>query len=261
MSLTFGQSPFGTRRGTYDGAIPARVRYWDHWDRRTRAVIAGETLLDSQGGVIFYETDAFPALYFPLDDLRQDLLDPSPRESSVAEPGRWDVVVGDRRVAKAVTASPRDDRGGELLPGMVMIDFGAMDRWFEEDDPVYAHFRDPYHRVDIRAATRHIIVRYGDVTVAESDRPKLLFETGVPVRYYIPFADVRIDLLEKSETVSECPYKGDGQHWHLRSNGDSVEDVAWSLPHPLPEGIAAAEHVCFYSDKVTVEVDGERIRD
>jgi len=88
----------------------------------------------------------------------------------------------------------------------------------------------------------------------------MLFETSLPARFYVPFADVRIDLLERSETVSECPYKGDGQHWHLRVAGTTAGDAAWSLPHPLPEGLAAAEHVCFYPDKVEVEVDGERIR-
>lgn len=136
-----------------------------------------------------------------------------------------------------------------------------MDRWFEEDAPIYAHFRDPYHRVDVRMSSRHVVVRHGDLVIADSGRPRLLCETGGPTRYYLPFADVRIDVLELSGTVSECPYKGDGRHWHLIVDEDRVDDVAWSLPHPLPESFAAAEHISFYRDKVTVEVDGKAMQE
>lgn len=120
--------------------------------------------------------------------------------------------------------------------------------------------RDPYHRVDVLASHRHVLVEHAGTIVADTTRPKMLFETGLPPRYYIPWADVRFGLLELSQTVSECPYKGDGQHWHLRTAGAHVADAAWSLPHPLPEGIPAAEHVSFYPDPVTVTVDGQRLQ-
>lgn len=260
MSLTFGSGPFGPGGGEFDfGPPPKQVRYWEPWPRRMRAMLAGETVLDSRRGSVLYETGAFPVYYFPLADVRQDLL-----ERAVADPGapevrRWHLRVGERLVENAVTASPRKPDGGELLGDYVTVDYAAMDRWFEEDDPIYAHPRDPYHRVDVRASSRHVVVRHGGQIVAESNRPKLLFETALPVRYYLPFVDVRTDLLAKSETVSECPYKGDGQHWHLRIDGQEIADAAWSLPHPLPEGFAAAEHVCFYADKVELEVEGERV--
>ena len=110
------------------------------------------------------------------------------------------------------------------LDGYVTVRYYTMDRWFEEDEPIYAHPRDPYHRVDVRASSRHVVVRRDHEVVAESRRPKLLFETAVPIRYYLPFAEVRIHLLEKSDTVSECPYQGDGQHWHLRGGASRIED-------------------------------------
>ena len=135
----------------------------------------------------------------------------------------------------------------------------AMDEWFEEDDPIHGHPRDPYHRVDVRSSSRRVVIRRDGEVIADSSRPKLVFETGNPIRYYLPLADVRIELLSKSDYVSACPYKGDGQHWHLSSNGNAVENVAWSLPHPLPEGLAAVDHVCFYPKKIEVEVDGRRI--
>ena len=85
----------------------------------------------------------------------------------------------------------------------------------------------------------------------------MLFETGLPVRYYLPPEDVHTDLLEQSATVSECPYKGDGQHWHLNVGGDRVEDAAWSLPRPLGEATEITDYICFYPDKLEIEVDGE----
>lgn len=262
MSLTYGRSPFGPDRGHFDvGALPEQIRYWEPWPRRMRAVLNGETILDSRRGFIFYETGQLATFYFPVEDVRQDLLVPSEADVPSEEPERWSLRVGDRFVEDGVTASPRAADGSPLLGDHVTVNYEAMDRWFEEDDPIYAHPRDPYHRVDVRSASSHVVVRHGGQVVAESDRPKLLFETSVPVRYYLPFDDIRIDLLAKSETVSECPYKGDGQHWHLNVGDDKVVDAAWSLPHPLPEGFAAAEHVCFYSDKVEIEVDGARVLD
>lgn len=257
MSLTFGSGPFAPNGGggTFDvGSLPEPLRYWEPWPRRMRAIVSGETVLDSRRGVYFYETGAFPVHYFPLEDVRQDLL-------VAVGTDRWGLRVGDRLVEDGITASPRDAGGAELLPGYVTLDYPAMDRWFEEDDPIYAHPRDPYHRVDVRASSRHVVVRSNREVVAETDRPKLLFETAVPVRYYLPFADVNLALLAISETLSECPYKGDGQHWHLTVGEQTVEDAAWSLPHPLPEGMAAAEHICFYPNKVEIKVDGERVVD
>lgn len=238
MSLTspFGRAPFGPAGGEFDFAPPERVRYWEPWPRRMRALLSGETVLDSRRGVLLWETGNFPAFYYPIEDVREDLL-----------------------AEEHIAASPRGPDDEELLPGYIKIEQHAMDRWFEEDDAVYAHPRDPYHRVDVRSSSRRVAVRAGGEVVAESGRPKLVFETGNPIRYYLPFVDVRTDSLTESETVSQCPYKGDGQHWHLAAGGERIEDAAWSLPHPLPEGIPAAQHICFYPDKVDIAVDGVRV--
>jgi len=259
MSLTLGTGPFAPHSpGVFDPQPPAgHVRYWEPWPRRMRAVLSGETVLDSRRGVQLHETGIFPVHYFPFEDLRADLLE----AAETGEVRLWSVRLGERLVEHCVSASPRGTDGSELLEGYVTVDFSAMDRWFEEDDAVYGHPRDPYHRVDVRSGSRHVVVRHGGHVIAESRRPKLLFETSNPVRYYLPFDDVRIELLAKSETVSECPYKGDGQHWHLRIGGEEVRDAGWSLPHPLPEGIAATDHVCFYPAKVETEVDGEAVLD
>lgn len=254
MSLTFGATPFGTERGAFDVDIPDEVSYVEDWPRRMRAMFRGRTVVDSRGGKMLHRSGAPQTLMLPLKDFDRDLLVADEANRS------WSIRVDGHHAEGAVTSAPNlSGPAGVALQGFVQLDYAVPERWFEEDEPIYAEIRDSYHRVDVRASSRHVIVRRGDDLVAESRRPKLLFETGLPVRFYLPAVDVRIDLLELSETVSECPYKGDGQYWHLTGLGGRVEDVAWSLPHPLPEGLAAAEHVCFDVEKVDVTVDGEPV--
>jgi uncharacterized protein (DUF427 family) len=234
LSTPLGRAPFEPAGRHTDVALPDRVSYWEPWPRRMRAVHSGRTLVDSERGVMLWRTGTFPELYFPRADVRADLVE-------------------------ADVLTPAPSLPGDPLGDHVAVDFAAMDRWFDEDDPVYAHVRDPYHRVDVRASSRHVTVTHGGRVLAESGRPKLLFETGNPIRYYLPFADVDLAVLELSRTVSECPYKGDGQHWNLVLGADRIPDAGWSLPHPLPEGLPAAEHLCFYPAKVELVVDGRRV--
>lgn len=270
LAHPFVRSPFGLRTsGQFDFEPPEHMRYWEPWPRRMRAVLVGETVLDSQRGIMVWETGEFPTHYYPLDDIRADLIE----EASCTHPqdGRrqWSVRVGERFVENCLTASPAGRDGEELLKGYVTFhqsrgaqgesDPHAMDEWFEEDDLIYREPRDPYHRVDVRSSSRQVVVRHFGQIIARSARPKLLFETGQPIRYYLPQVDARLELLDKSGFISVCPFKGEGQHWHLAQDGEVVQDAAWSLPHPLPAGVAAAGHVCFYPEKVEVEVDGKRI--
>ncbi len=179
-----------------------------------------------------------PELWFPADDI--------------------DAVTLHQASLKQYPTS--DDRLGTALAGFRSLEPDAADRWFVEDEPVYTHLRDPYHRVDVLPSHRHVLVEHAGTVIADTNRPRMLFETGLPPRYYVPWADVRLGLLELSDTVSPCPYKGEGQHWHLRIREQHLSDAAWSLPHPLVEAITAAEHVSFYQDKVTVTVNGDRLR-
>jgi uncharacterized protein (DUF427 family) len=151
------------------------MSYWEPWPRRMRAELAGQTVVDSRRGVMLWQTGAFPELYYPGDDVRAGLID-----------------------AGVLSPAP----AGGNLAGYVSVEFGAMDRWFEEEDPVYGHPRDSCHRVDVRLSSRHVVVRYGGRVIADSVRPKLLFETGNPVRHYLPLADVDMRLLTLSDTVS-----------------------------------------------------------
>jgi uncharacterized protein (DUF427 family) len=133
-----------------------------------------------------------------------------------------------------------------------------MDAWFEEDEEVFTHPRDPHTRVDILPSSRHLRVEVDGVTIAESASPRLLFETGLPVRYYLPKTHVRLDLITHTDSETHCPYKGQAEYWSVRT-GDTVhEDIAWSYPTPLPESLGVAGHIAFYDEKVDVFVDGVR---
>jgi uncharacterized protein (DUF427 family) len=133
-----------------------------------------------------------------------------------------------------------------------------MDAWFEEDDEVYVHARDPYKRVDVLHSSRHVKVVVAGEVVADSRRPALLFETGLPTRYYLPKADVRMDLLMPSDTETQCPYKGTASYYSVRSGSFLARDIAWYYRRPILECSPTENLVCFFDERVdAVYVDGE----
>jgi uncharacterized protein (DUF427 family) len=143
------------------------------------------------------------------------------------------------------------------IDGYTRIQWDGVDAWFEEDEEVFKHPRDPYHRVDVRDSSRHVRVIVDGVVVAESTRPRLLFETGLPTRYYLPKLDVRMDLLSPTTTASVCPYKGEAEYWSITTNGTTHSDLVWGYRDPIPEAFKIAGLVCFYNEKVDIEIDGQ----
>ena len=134
-----------------------------------------------------------------------------------------------------------------------------MDGWFEEDEEVFVHPHDPYKRIDILHSSRHVEVEVNGVKVADTHRPTLLFETGLPTRYYIPKLDLRMDLLTPIEHTTGCAYKGFARYWSLEAGDETFENLAWSYRTPLPECTKIAGLVAFYNEKVDLIVDGERL--
>jgi uncharacterized protein (DUF427 family) len=139
-----------------------------------------------------------------------------------------------------------------------------MSEWLEEDEPVYVHPRDPYKRVDILASSRRVRVELDGITVAESSQPRVLFETGLPPRYYLPLTDLRMDLLRPSDSITHCPYKGTATYWSVDTSaaaqaGRVHKDVVWIYRSPLPESPKIAGLACFYNERVELYVDGELI--
>jgi len=230
--------------------------------RRVRAWFGGVAVGDSERVLLVYEPKRLPVYWFPVADVRMDLLRPSTRpaghaDGEAARPARFDVHVGDRVAEKAAWTYPEPDPDRVALKDHVAFYWNQMDAWFEEDDEVFVHPRDPYHRVDVLHSSRRVRIEVGGQVVAESSRPCLLFETGLPTRYYLPKLDVRMDLLVPSHTTSRCPYKGVAVYWSLRSGDGLLEDLVWSYPSPIPECPKIESLLCFYNERVDLSVNGE----
>jgi uncharacterized protein (DUF427 family) len=190
--------------------------------RRVRTYFGNELIADSEHVLLVYETKRPPAYWFPIADVRMECLEQSQQAEDII---RWHLVV-------------------------------KMDAWFEEDEQVFVHPRDPYTRVDTLHSSRHVRVEIDGVTMGETRRPMLLFETGLPTRYYIPKLDVRMDLLEPSESVTRCPYKGVARHWSARVGDKLVTDIVWSYPAPIPECPKIENLLSFYNERVDLYIDG-----
>lgn len=225
--------------------------------KRIRAYVGGHLVADSKRAVLVWEVPYYPTLYLPLADVRAKLEPTGSVEHSPSrgDATRYDVVV-DGAVVPAGASRYLDSPIPELHD-LVKLHFEAMDEWLEEDEPIYVHPRDPYSRVDILASSRHVVVRVDDVPVADSHQPRILFETGLPPRYYLPLADVRMDLLRQSPTQTHCPYKGTASYWTLHTGSGVHEDVVWIYRTPLPESQKIAGFACFYNEKVDIDLDGE----
>lgn len=225
--------------------------------KRVRAYLGGEVVADTVSPVLVWEVPYYPTYYFPLADVRAQLLE---ADGGVAHsPSRGDgqvftVKAGSQEAPHA--AIRYEDSPIEELRALARLNWDAMDAWFEEDEQVFTHPRDPYTRVDILASSRQVRVEVDGATIAESTSPRLLFETGLPVRYYLPKTHVRLDLLDPTDTVSHCPYKGDAEWWSVRTANTVHDDLAWSYRTPLPESQKVAGLIAFYNEKVDIYLDG-----
>lgn len=225
--------------------------------KRVRAYLNGQLVADTARPVLVWEWPYYPAYYFPAADVRAELIPAGETEHS---PSR-----GDAEVLHVKTAAGTAERAALRYPDsplpalreLVRLDWASMSEWLEEDEPVYVHPRDPYKRVDILASSRHVRVELDGVTVADSRQPRILFETGLPPRYYLPLTDVRMDLLRPSESSSRCPYKGTAGYWSVDTGQAVHEDIVWIYRTPLPESQKIAGLACFYNEKVDLFIDGE----
>lgn len=238
-------------------ANQGRVRL-DRGRKRVRAYLGGELVADTTRPVLVWENPHFPAYYIPQDDVRARLV---PTQRVEHSPSRgdavhFDVVVDGTTAPGAAWSYPESPV--DALRDLVRFAWDAMDAWFEEDEPVYTRPRNPYIRVDALASSRHVRIDVDGVTVADSYRPTIVFETGLPPRYYLPLTDVRLDLLRPSSTRTRCPYKGTAEYYSVAVNGTVHSDLAWTYRTPLPESVKVAGLICFYDERVDAYIDGER---
>jgi uncharacterized protein (DUF427 family) len=252
MTLTFPGAPLASEPPiTTNYAIDGpRHRLLLHpFPRRVRARFAGEVVLDSTHGALLHESNILPRLYVPLEDVRGDLLERTDHTTHCPFKGDasyWSVRVGDRVAENAVWTYESPIAEASWLLGLVSVYPERMDAWLDEDEEVTG-LRDPYHRVDARRSSRRIEVRAGGEVLARSERPVVVAETGLPLRFYLPREDVSAEL-RPSDTTATCPYKGRASYWSL----DGIEDVAWSYEEPLESILAARDMVCFDASKVEV---------
>jgi uncharacterized protein (DUF427 family) len=224
--------------------------------KRVRAYLGGELVVDSIAPYYVWERPQYPTYYFPLADVRADLVATGETDHS---PSRGDAEVYDVKTSTTVApgAGKRySDSPIETLRGLVTLTWGAMDEWLEEDEPVYTHPRDPHTRVDILASSRHVRVEIDGVVVAESRSPRILFETGLPPRYYLPIADLETQLLRPSRRKTHCPYKGTATYWSIQVGDKLHEDAVWIYRSPLAESQKIAGLACFFNERVDLYVDG-----
>lgn len=222
--------------------------------RRIRVYVGTTVVGDSERALLVFEGGPIATYWLPLDDVRREhLVDAG---SSPSGSAFWDLRVGDRVIEKAARtlAEPTGERAP--LRDHIAFYWNKMDHWFEEDDEVFVEPRNPYHRVDVLHSSRHVRVEIDGVTVAETRRPALLFETTLPTRYYIPVQDVRMELFVPTDSSTRCPYKGVASYWSY-VNGDVTEkDVVWSYRAPIPECTKIEAMLSFYNERVDIFVDG-----
>jgi uncharacterized protein (DUF427 family) len=226
-----------------------------------RALVGTETVVDTTRAVLVWEPRRFVASYaVPVEDLTADLV-PAPAEGSdgllVLHPGipfSRHSTAGEsftlrtaQRDLPAAAFRPSDPD----LEGLVLLDFAAFDAWYEEDEVIHGHPRDPYHRVDVRRSSRHVRVELDGRVLADTRRPTLVFETNLPVRYYLPREDVQVGLTP-SDTRTICAYKGEASYWSIPGH----DDLVWAYEHPLPDAAGLAGLVAFYDERVQVTVEG-----
>jgi len=205
MSLTSGTGPFGPHpKGHLNFEPPERVVYVEPWPRRVRALTNGSVIVDSERTVLVYESGRLPRYAFPAED-----------------------------VSAEAHAEPEPD-----VEGYVRVPWSAAERWLEEDEEIIVHPHDPYHRIEVLSSSRRVRVRIQGELVAESTRPRILFETGLPPRYYLPQEDVRMEALEPVDMRTGCAYKGWATYWDAVTSGGRVPAAVWSYPESAPRGRA-----------------------
>jgi uncharacterized protein (DUF427 family) len=231
--------------------------------KRIRILLGGELVADTTDAMLVWEVPYYPAYYIPARDVRAELI---PAERADAN-SKHVAALGDPETLTVKVNAAAAEAGARRYPAssvpelrdFVRFEWAAMSEWLEEDEPVYVHPRNPYSRVDILASSRHVRVEVDGVTVADSHSPRILFETGLPPRYYLPLSDVRMDLLRPSDTHTSCPYKGTAAYWSVQTATRTHPDLVWIYRTPLPESQKIAGLACFYNERVDLYVDGEHV--
>ncbi len=221
MSLTTGRGPLSARpAGRFTAPMPAAVTYLEPHRRRVRGIRDDETVIDSERALLVHRPGRPPTYAFPAGDV------------------------------DGVAAQPEGD-----APGYVTVAWDAVDAWFEEDEQVFGHPRNPYHRVDCLRSGRWLRVEAAGATLVDTTDTLAVYETALEPRLYVDARFVRMELLRPSTTQTYCPYKGTATYWTACIGDTVLDDVAWSYEDPLPESAALQHYLSFDDSRVTVGHD------
>ncbi|CAM5628814.1 hypothetical protein SCANM63S_06236 [Streptomyces canarius] len=235
---------------------------WEPSERWVRGRKGEVTVVDSRHPVLVWEPGVPVPLYaFPRAEVREDLLRPAKNPPTGTHTGSrifYDLDVDGELLENAAWTFPAADLADHIAFAWFGRAGRGLDHWYEEEEEIFVHPRDPHKRVDALPSSRRLVVEIDGTVVADTHRPVLLFETGLPTRYYIPREDVRLDLFEPTDHHTACPYKGTAESWSWRGESDIPANIVWSYPDPLPAVGPVKGLLAFYNEAVDITVDGER---
>ena len=260
MGLMTGTGPLSrTPAGRFNfEPPPGGALYLEPTPKRIRVVVAGEAVADSRAAMIMSETGHQPVYYFPPGDVRMDLLEPSDRRTRCPKKGEasyHSIRVGERLVESGAWHYPEPLEGAPPFGGMIAFYWSRMDQWFEEDEEVFGHPRNPYHRVDCVPTSRRLRVEVARTVVVDTTATTGVYETALAPRLYVDRSAVRGARLAPSSSTSYCPYKGTATWWDLELGDTVVHDAAWSYDDPLPESLSIRGLLAFDEARVGVTAD------
>jgi uncharacterized protein (DUF427 family) len=260
MGLMTGSGPLGKQpAGTFnfEPPPPGKALYLEPSPKRLRVEVGGVTIADTRHAMLLHEGGQQPIYYFPAQDVRADVLQTSDRHTRCPKKGEasyYTIRAGGEVVENGAWHYPEPLPGAPPIKGLIAFYFDRMGRWLEEGEEIGVHPRDPYHRIDVRATDRHIRISLAGTLLAETERALALFESNLPARWYLPIEDVRV-ALEPSSTVTRCPYKGTAGYHSVGLEGG--EDLVWHYEQPFDEVRRIKDLVCFFNEKVDIELDSE----
>jgi uncharacterized protein (DUF427 family) len=260
MGLMTGTGPLGKQPAgafNFEPPPPGKALYLEPTPKRLRVEVGGVTIADSRRAMMLHESGQQPIYYFPPQDVRADVLEDSVRHTHCPKKGDasyYTIRAGGQVVKDGAWYYPDPLPGAPPITGLIAFYFNRMSRWLEEGEEIGVHPRDPYHRIDVVATDRHIRILLEGTLLAETDRALALFESNLPTRWYLPIEDVQAQL-EPSDTITRCPYKGTAGYYSIEIEGG--KDLIWYYEQPLSEVARIKGLVCFFNEKVDLELDAE----
>jgi uncharacterized protein (DUF427 family) len=238
--------------------LPERLLFAEPLRRRMRVKYGGEWVAESEDVVLLHEPGRYPVAYFPTGDVADGTLELTTHRTTHHDLGEtaWFLIsAGGQSTDRAAWQHTDLPPHAQILEGRVAFAWRAMDSYYEEEERIVGHAADPYHRIDIRQTTRHLVVKRGDQVIADTHAPLALFESGFAPRWYVPRADVNESMLTPVQGETFCPYKGLCSYYDVGEK----HHAAWYYPQAWEEVKRITNMVSFEADKVDIEIDGVRL--